>query len=89
MSKRNFNNTNGERPMNQKTKDICQMIRFSTDCTFIISKGVIYNKNGNFKEQKEAYQRLKKNSDLIIDEEEADKNELMITIIQKQDHKGE
>ena len=70
--------------MNKKTKDICQLIRFATECTFITPKRVLYNPNGNFEEHQKAYQQLKKNSDLIIEEEEADKDHLQITIIQKQ-----
>lgn len=65
-------------------KDICTLIRFATEYTFITPKRVLYNPNGNFKEQREAYQQLKKNSDLIIEEKEVDKDHLQITIIQKQ-----
>ena len=56
--------------MNPKVKDICTVLRFATEVKITLPKGILISPN--FKEQQKAFENIKNNAELEVQESETE-----------------
>ena len=87
--RKHYHTTQRGKTMHPRMNDILQLIRFSTEIEIMIRKDIIHGQLECFKEQREAYNKLLKDNELFIFEENyiIDDNIpcLKITIVRGQD----
>ena len=87
--RKHYHTTQRGKTMHPRMNDILQLIRYSDEIEIMIRKDIIHGQLECFKEQREAYNKLLKDNELFIFEEDYIKNDkipfLKLTIAMRQD----